>query len=148
MDLYKKFKKNILDIARITKKNKLLLSVSGGPDSLVMFDLSLRLREEFELEFGVFHLDHQLREESEAEAEMVKKLCKDNQVEYWIEKEDISKLNTKKTGSIEAIAREVRFKYLSQIYFKNKFNGVLTGHQADDQIETVLFNLFRGAGLE
>ena len=148
MDLYKKFNKNILDIARITKKNKVLLSVSGGPDSLVMFDLSLRLREEFGIEFGVFHLDHQLREESEAEAEMVKKICEENKVEYWVEKEDISKLKTKNTGSIEAIAREVRFKYLSQIYFNNKFDGVLTGHQADDQIETVLFNLFRGSGLE
>lgn len=147
MDLYKTFKKNILDIAGITKENKLLLSVSGGPDSLVMFDLSLRLRNEFEIEFGVFHLDHQLREESEAEAEMVKKICKENAVESWIEKEDISKLNTKSTGSIEAIAREVRFEYLSKIYFTNEFDGVLTGHQADDQIETVLFNLFRGSGL-
>lgn len=148
MNLYKKFKRNIIDIAGINKNEKLLLSVSGGPDSLVMFDLALSLREELEIDFAVFHLDHQLRAESETEAEMVKNICEDNEVDYWIEKEDISKLNINRAGSIEAIAREARFKYLSEIYFENKFAGVLTGHQANDQIETVLFNLFRGAGLE
>ncbi|MFW5873615.1 MAG: tRNA lysidine(34) synthetase TilS [Bacillota bacterium] len=148
MDLYKKFKKNILDIAGIKKNNKLLLSVSGGPDSLVMFDLSLRLRDEYEIGIGVFHLDHQLREESEVEAEMVKDYCEDNNLDYWIEKEDILSLNIIKSGSIESIAREVRLKHLNKIYNENKFDAVLTGHQANDQVETVLFNLFRGSGLE
>lgn len=148
MDLYKRFKSNMLDTAGIKKNKKLLLSVSGGPDSLVMFDLSLRLREEIGVDLGVFHLNHQLREKSETEAEMVRSICEDNEVVCWIEKEDISKLNKEKAGSIEAIARETRFKYLRRIYFENNFDGVLTGHQADDQIETMLFNLFRGAGLE
>lgn len=148
MDLYSRFKSNMVNIAGIKNNKKLLLSVSGGPDSLVMFDLSLKFREDFGIDFGVFHLDHQLREESDTEAEMVRSICEDNEVVYWIKQEDISKLNVEKGGSVEELARESRFKYLSEIYFENNFDGVLTGHQADDQIETMLFNLFRGAGLE
>lgn len=148
MDLYKKFKRNIFDIAELKNNDKLLLSVSGGPDSLVMFDLALRLREDYGIDLGVFHLDHCLRDESDTEAEMVREICRNNQVVYWIKKEDISNINAEKSGSIEAIAREVRFNHLKKIYFKGKFDGVLTGHQANDQIETMLFNLFRGSGLE
>ena len=148
MNLYTRFKKNMFDIAELKNDDKLLLSVSGGPDSLVMFDLVLRLREDYGIGFGVFHLDHCLRDESGAEAEKVRNICKINKVDYWIKKENISNINAEKSGNVEATAREARFKHIKQIYFEEKFDGVLTGHQANDQIETMLFNLFRGSGLE
>lgn len=147
MDLLPKFKTESLSSLDISPGDRLLLALSGGPDSLTLFDLLLRIKEDYNLSLGVFHLDHLLREESGAEAEKVKLICEQKEVEYWVETCDIQKMNETVSGSEEELARKVRFAYLKEIYSREGFKAVLTGHQADDQVETMLFNLFRGAGM-
>ncbi|MGM0421004.1 MAG: tRNA lysidine(34) synthetase TilS [Bacillota bacterium] len=147
MDLLPKFKTESLNSLDISFGDKLLLALSGGPDSLTLFDLLLRVKEDYELTLGVFHLDHLLREESGEEAERVRLLCEGNEVEYWLKTSDIQKMKATASGSEEEVAREVRFAYMKEIYNRENFKAVLTGHQADDQVETMLFNLFRGAGM-
>ena len=127
--------------------DSILLAVSGGPDSLAMLDIFDRLRSEWKLEIGVFHLNHCLRDKAKSEADFVKKLCERRQIDCWIEEVEVAEIKERKGGSIEEIAREVRLALLCKYAKNNAVDSIALGHQANDRAETLIFNLLRGAGM-
>ncbi len=131
----------------LDRGDRILLAVSGGPDSLAMLDLFDRLKGDLELEIGVFHLDHGLREKAAEEADFVKGFCQNRDILCWQERVDIKKIVEERGGSIEEVAREVRLDFFCQYARKKNMDSVAVGHQANDRAETVLFNLIRGAGM-
>jgi tRNA(Ile)-lysidine synthase len=121
----------------------ILVGVSGGPDSLCLLDILRRL----DYQVIVAHLDHSLRPESTFEANAVQRFAESFGAICVVEQHNISQYAEGHGLSVEEAARRVRYRFLfkqAQLY---QAQAVAVGHTADDQVETVLMHLLRGAGL-
>ncbi len=168
MDLLLQFQKNIKEQNLFSIKDKLLLAVSGGVDSVVLCELCKQAG----YDFDIAHCNFQLRgEESERDEKFVKELGKKYSVEVLIKKFDTEKYAAENKLSIQEAAREFRYEWFSEIINNRQLamnNGqladtihhslptthhsplithLLTAHHADDNAETVAMNFFRGTGL-
>jgi tRNA(Ile)-lysidine synthase len=121
-----------------------LVGVSGGPDSVSLLHLLTRVENGPRLH--VAHLDHGLREESAGDAFFVRELCREWGVAVTVEQRDVRQ--ARKAGSLEDAARRVRYGFFAEVAAANGAEAVAVGHTADDQVETVLLHMARGAGLE
>ena len=128
--------------------DKVIVGVSGGPDSLTLLRCLCTLRRELEIEPHVAHLNHQLRgEESDADAQFVARLAKEWQLPVTIEARDVKALANAQRLSIEEAARHARYEFLSEVAQRAGARVIAVAHNADDQVETVLMHFLRGAGL-
>jgi tRNA(Ile)-lysidine synthase len=129
----------------LIKGDSVLIALSGGVDSTVMTCLLNEIREQYDLKLYAFHLNHMIRKrEAKREAEFVKGLCDDLLIRAFLNEYDV-KGHAKKHGlSVQAAAREVRYRMLEEIKTKYKINKIATAHNADDRVETVLIRMLRG----
>lgn len=128
---------------KVNREKPILLGVSGGPDSIFMLDTLYRSG----YNLIIAHLDHQLRPDSLEEAENVEKIAKQLGLPCIVEHQDVQKFAFDQKLSIEQAARQVRYEFLFQQAVDHNVQAVAVGHNADDQIETVLLHLLRGSGL-
>jgi len=118
-----------------------LLSVSGGIDSMVMAELFLR--EGFNV--SVAHINHQLRgDDSLKDAEFVRSFCITRNVTFHIKDLDPEELHT---GNMQSNARIARYSFLKDIAFQHGYDKIATAHTMDDNVETFFINTLRGTGL-
>ncbi len=123
----------------LNPEKPVLLGLSGGPDSLMLFHLLLELR----VSYGIAHVDHGWREESHEEAKQLELLAAKNNIPFHL-----NVLNPKDAiGNLEAFCRLERHKFFKRINEEYGYQAVLLGHHADDQAETVLKRVFEGANL-
>ncbi len=128
--------------------DKLVLAVSGGVDSVVMLDLFVRLRKEWNLSLVIAHLNHSLRgREADRDEFFVCGAARRYGLPFFSMKADVTALAQGQKLSIEEAARDVRFQFLRQLLYRLRFNSIALAHQADDQAETVLMRMTRGSGL-
>ncbi|HBT47905.1 MAG TPA: tRNA lysidine(34) synthetase TilS [Peptococcaceae bacterium] len=133
----------------LDRGDKVVVGVSGGPDSLALLYCLLELREEFGISLHVAHLNHLLRgEEAAREAAFVSRLAEDLGLPATVEARDVRAYREERRLSLEEAAREVRYAFLREVAVRVGARKIAVGHQADDQAETVLLNLLRGSGLE
>ena len=133
-----------IDLTSHDPKKRHLIGVSGGRDSVAL--LYLLLDAGFK-RLIVCHLDHQLRgRASHADAAFVEKLARRQKLEFVTGKADVSGIAKKKRISIETAARKARYEFFAATARGKKCRTLFLAHHADDQVETFLFNLFRGAG--
>ncbi len=141
MEILDQVAKTIKEYELFSPGQRVVTGVSGGADSLCL----LGCLKDLDYEVVVAHLDHQLRNESEAEAEFVKEIAENLGLEWVIEKGDVQHL-AEKGYSLEEAARLVRYRFLVRVAKDMGVDTVSTGHTADDQIETVLMHFLRGSG--
>ena len=116
---------------------KLLVSVSGGVDSMVLCDLLIKSN----LNYSIAHINYKLRgEESDDDQLFLKKYSTINKLNFYSKSYDLSNY----TKSIQSIARDIRYEYLNKIKTQYKYDYILTAHHLDDNIETIFLNLQRG----
>ncbi|HEB61319.1 MAG TPA: tRNA lysidine(34) synthetase TilS [Phycisphaeraceae bacterium] len=138
--------KTLREKCAVKKGDRLLLAVSGGADSaaLLLALAALSSRREHAYHLTVGHVDHNLRSgESSEDACVVRKWCESLHIPCLIEKLDSDELST---GNLEAEARKARYRVLAEFARSTGAGLVLTAHHAQDQLETVLMALIRGAG--
>jgi len=125
----------------------LLVAVSGGPDSVCLLHILVKLREELNLRLHVAHLNHQLRgAESEADARYVSALSHRLSIPATVEQRDVKAYQARQRLSLEEAAREVRYTFLAQVARSIGASQAAVGHTTDDHIETILMHLIRGTG--
>lgn len=124
-----------------------LVGVSGGRDSVALLHSCIEANIK---DLIIAHVNHGLRgDESEGDAVFVEELANQLGLHYCSVKIDIREIAASEKKSIELAAREARQEFFSSQIETNRCTGVLLGHHADDQAETILFNLLRGsAGLK
>lgn len=123
-------------------------AVSGGVDSMVMLHLLLRLRTRYHTSLHVAHLNHDLRGTESAEAaDFVRRHCEVHQIPVTIMTADGRALRDRRVGSLQAAARDVRYRFLEQVADEQGARRIALGHHCNDQAETVLMNLLRGSGV-
>ncbi len=131
----------------VSGQQKLVVAVSGGPDSVCLFHILVNLREELGITLHVAHLNHQLRgAESEADARYVADLARRLNTPATIEQRDVKAYQARQRLSLEEAAREVRYTFLAQVADSIGADRAAVGHTVDDHIETILMHLIRGTG--
>jgi tRNA(Ile)-lysidine synthase len=129
---------------RLKRDDLLLIAVSGGPDSLCLLDILWRLG--FRLQ--VAHFDHRLRAESGADAEAVHRAAVQRSLAFHLGAADVGEFSRRSKLSLEEGARILRYRFLFEQAERIRAQAVVTGHTADDQVETILMHLLRGSGLD
>lgn len=125
------------------KGEKIIIGVSGGPDSVCLFNILLELKKIYNLELIIAHVNYGLRgQDSKKDEELVKKMAKKACVKLKISRPKI--LNKK---NLEEKLREIRYQYFEKLREKENFDLIAIAHNRDDQVETFLMRLIRGSGL-
>lgn len=145
MNLISKVRETIRRYKMFDLGDKVVIGVSGGPDSVCLLYILNSLKDEFDLSLHIGHLDHMLRKDSFGDLLFVKGIAERLNLPVTTERIDVSKLAKK--GSIEEIARKARFNFLFRIAKDIGAKKIALGHNKDDQAETVLLRILRGAGL-
>jgi tRNA(Ile)-lysidine synthase len=148
MNLPRKFKQTIEKHRMLSPGQRILAAVSGGPDSVAMLYLLYELREELKLTIQVAHLQHGIRgEEAIEDARFVARLTERLGLICHLKEIDLPQLKVASgKTSLEEIGRSERYRFFAETAQQHGLNAVATGHSADDQAETIVMRLFRGAG--
>ena len=137
----------IIRHALIEQGDRVLLSLSAGKDSMLMFHILNLLRQELGFMMGVFHLNHQTRgAESDRDEEHLIRLAREHDFPIHIERYDFS-ANRIRGLSFEEHARAVRYERAEKISAGHGYNKIATAHTRNDHIETILMRIFTGTGI-
>jgi tRNA(Ile)-lysidine synthase len=140
----KRVKDTIKQYDMLRKGDRVLVAVSGGPDSVCLLRALLDIRREMDIEVFVGNLDHSIRgKESKKDSDFVIALSRENGLDVVHERINV-KTSAKTKKSLEERAREKRYNFLIKAAKKKKCNIVATGHTLDDQAETVLMRIISG----
>ena len=129
--------------------DRVLLGISGGPDSLALLHVLYSLEKELDFSLYLAHLNHMFRgKEAEGDARYVKRLARTFKLSLRSKSLDVPAFARKEKLSEEEAARQVRYEFLSKVSLRYKANKIALGHTEDDQLETILMRLIRGTGQE
>ena len=145
MNLLSLFVQHIIANVLFKKTDKLLIAVSGGVDSVVLCDLCFSAG----LNFEMAHCNFQLRgEESEADEKFVIELASKYKVKYHVVKFETENYAAENKQNIQLAARNLRYEWFNDILSNDSaITNILTAHHADDNLETILMNFFKGTGI-
>jgi tRNA(Ile)-lysidine synthase len=134
----------IQDKQLLTPSERLLLTVSGGIDSVVLAELC----HQSGLKFGIAHCNFQLRgKESEGDEMFVQKLAQKYNVAFHTQRFETEAFSIQNGLSIQMAARQLRYEWFDRIREEHRYDYILTAHHQDDLLETILLNLTRGTGI-
>jgi tRNA(Ile)-lysidine synthase len=139
-DLRSRFLRYVRHKRLVHPGDRVLVAVSGGVDSMTLLHLFRSCAEELGVAVVAAHFDHAMRDSSAHDADFVAKVCERSGIALVRER-------AQEPLRSEAHARAARYHFLMHAQSENGCNRIATAHHADDQIETVLFRLMRGAGL-
>ncbi|MCM8760233.1 MAG: tRNA lysidine(34) synthetase TilS, partial [Candidatus Omnitrophica bacterium] len=140
--ILKEARQFVKDRALVKGQDRVLIAVSGGPDSVFLFHFFQYLKKFYEISFAVAYIHHHLRKEADEEIKFVKLLSKKYKVPFYYRN-----IYIKGTSGIEEKARRERYKALYSIAKKANCNKIAVGHNLDDQVETVVMRFIKGTGL-
>ncbi len=141
--MLEKFQQNLYRNCEVKPSDRLLVGVSGGPDSLAL----LLLLRDAGFELIAAHLNHQLLPEADDEESGVREIAENWNIPFISKKADVRSFSENNSMSIEEAARVIRYRFLFEQALEWDARAVAVAHTADDQVETILMHLLRGAGL-
>lgn len=131
----------------IEKNDKIVIGVSGGPDSICLLHVLYDLKEKLGIEIVVAHVNHMLRDVADLETEYVQSFCKKLGIECYVKKADILEISKTQKKGTEEVGRQVRYDFFDEVAKKTNSNKIATAHNSNDRAETVILNVLRGSGL-
>ena len=129
--------------------DKIILAVSGGPDSISMLDILYKIQQNEKINFKIVvaHVNHMIREEAMEDAIYVKDFCEKRNIEFYLKSIDVKKIaNNNKIGTEEA-GRKERYKFFDELAKKINANKIAIAHNKNDNVETVFMHILRGTGI-
>lgn len=141
---------NTIERHKMIKKGEgIVIGVSGGPDSISLLHLLWRIKDAYALKLYAVHLNHQFRgREAEKDADYVKKVCGNFGIKSFIYSEDVTLYSKQKGMTCEEAGREIRYHLFHKVMEQTGATKIAVAQNMDDQAETVLMRLIRGAGIE
>jgi tRNA(Ile)-lysidine synthase len=131
----------------LCQMDRVLVAVSGGPDSIALLHALLAHRDRYGISLGVAHLNHGLRGAASAEQAFVADLAASLGLPFFTDRQDARAFQQRYGLSLEDAARRMRYAFLKATADAQDCNKIAVGHQADDTAELLLMNLLRGSGL-
>lgn len=152
-----KMKQKVLETIKkyglIEDGDRLVLGVSGGPDSICMLDVLNKINKNRDLGYSftiiVAHINHLIREEAKEDEEYVKEFCNKNKIDFFSKSIDVQKIaNNSKIGTEEA-GRKVRYDFFEEVLNNPSVNAnkIAIAHNKNDKVETIIMNVLRGSGV-
>ena len=132
----------------VEEGDTIVAGVSGGADSVCLFYILKEYCKKKNAELVVVHLNHGIREDAVADAAFVQKLCAENNIKFYLFKEDIRALAEEKSIGLEEAGRNARYAAFEKIRTQyGKKSKIAVAHNQNDCAETTLFHLIRGSGI-
>ena len=131
----------------IDENDKIIIGVSGGPDSICLLHVLNLLKEKLKIEIYVAHINHMIREEADSETEYVKNFCKNLGIKCFTKKVNVLEFSKENKVGTEEAGRTIRYEFFDEVLKKVSANKIATAHNSNDKAETVLLNILRGSGL-
>lgn len=146
-----KILETIKKYSMIENGEKVVLAVSGGPDSICMLDIlkDIKNDETIDLNFEIVvaHVNHMIRKEAEEDEKYVKKYCEENQIEFYSKSIDVQKMANNNKIGLEEAGRKARYDFFDEILEKTNAQKIAIAHNKNDKVETVLMHILRGSGI-
>jgi len=133
----------------IEKGDKVLVALSGGADSIFLLSFLIKFKKRFGIEVAAFHLNHKLRGKSaDTDEKFCSNFCKQNKIKFICVKKEVKYYSKKLKVSVEEVGREIRYFELNKAAEKIGCTKIATAHNASDNVETILLNFVKGAGIK
>lgn len=133
----------------VEKNDKIVVGFSGGPDSVFLVEMLMKLRENINFDMVLVHINHLLRgENSDGDEKFSIEYGKKKGLQVFSRKINITALGKDKGLTLEEAGRKARYDLFKEVFEKIGANKIALAHNKDDQLETFMFRLTRGAGLE
>ncbi len=133
----------LVNEVKLKDGDTIVLGNSGGPDSMCLLTILLRLREKYHLSIVSAHVNHNVRSESAAEKEFLMNYCKDNNVGF-----EAMTIERYGDDNFHNQARKIRYNFFNDVVKKYDANYLMTAHHGDDLVETILMRMVRGSTLK
>ena len=133
----------------IENRDKIVVGVSGGPDSICLLNVLYNLKISKILEFEIFvaHINHMIREEASNDMIFVKEFCYKKNIPFFSKNINILEEAKSNKAGTEETGRIARYNFFNEVLIKTNSNKIATAHTANDNAETVLMNIIRGTGI-
>ena len=142
--------KTIEQFNLIESGDRIVIGVSGGPDSMCLLNILKDIMEDknINLSFSicVAHINHKIRKEADEETRYVKEYCEKNNIPIYIKEAEVIKIAEEEKIGLEEAGRNVRYNFFEEVLKKTNSNKIAIAHNLNDRAETVLMNLIRGSG--
>ena len=142
------FIQTVKDNNLIEQGDRIVVGVSGGPDSTTLLSCLVEYKKKINFEIIVAHVNHLIREESTDDEKYVENMCEKMQVKCYTKRIDVEQIANEQKRSTEEMGRMLRYEFFDEIAKKENANKIAIAHNMNDNAETVLLNLIRGSGLE
>lgn len=147
MGIIEKVKDTTQKHSMLSQQDRILVGLSGGPDSVCLLIILNQIKAEFSLDLFAAYIDHGFRpHETPYEMDFCKELCNSLSIPITIRSIDVKSFVKEKSINKQEAARELRYSTLDKVAIEVNANKIALGHNADDQTETILMRLFRGTG--
>ena len=146
-------KEKVLDTIKkynlIQNNDKVVVGVSGGPDSICLVHLLNSIKNDGKISFEIVvcHINHMIREEAGEDEEFVKKYCEEKNIPFFVKHAKVEEISKNLKISTEEAGRKIRYEFFEEIAKETSANKIATAHTKNDSAETVLMNLIRGSGI-
>lgn len=131
----------------INEGDKIVIGVSGGPDSITLLNILNKFKEKLNIKIYVAHINHMIRAEADEETEYVKEFCNRLDVEFFCKKIDAQEEAKKLKIGTEEAGRNIRYAFFEEVAKRVEANKIATAHNSNDNAETVLMNIMRGTSI-
>lgn len=131
----------------IENGDKVVVGVSGGPDSICLLNILNEIKEEFGITLYVCHINHCLRQSAILDEQYVEQFCKEKNIEFFVKRADVKSLAKENKIGTEEAGRNVRYKFFEEILKKVNADKIATAHTENDNAETIIMNFIRGSSL-
>ena len=142
-----KFLDTIKNNNLINSGDKIVVGVSGGPDSLTLLTLLNKYKSKFNYEIIVAHVNHLIRKDSTDDEQFVENYCKKNGIKFYCKRVNVQEIAKQQKKGEEEVGRNERYKFFDEICEKENANKIAIAHNMNDNAETMILNLIRGTGL-
>ena len=141
MYLKNKVKNTIEKFNLLNKEDKVLVAVSGGPDSISLLNIL------YELGYNICtaHINHGIRKSADNDENFLKEFCETRNIPGFLNKVKLKEIESDMTT--EELGRKIRYEFFDEIMKQENCTKIATAHNANDNAETVLMNMIRGTGL-
>ena len=133
----------------IENGDRVVVGVSGGPDSISLLDILNKFQKNNIINFEIIvaHINHQIREEADSDEEFVKEYCEKNQINFFTKRIDVIKYANNNKMGLEEAGRKIRYDFFDEILKQENANKIAIAHNKNDKAETIIMNIIRGSGI-
>lgn len=139
--------KTINKYQMIQNGDKIVIGVSGGPDSITLLNILNEFKEKLNINIYVAHINHMIRKEADEETKYVHDFCEKINVEFYSKKINVEEEAKKLKIGTEEAGRNIRYDFFEEVAKKVGANKIATAHNSNDNAETVLMNIIRGSSI-